>query len=165
MNYYTQNKEVLTAMENIFGQKFARNSKVNFAVSYSENRKMTMVLVQVVGIGSYHGLILVFTYSLTLFSVIKFNKNNVRSYGIFSKHSPPVEIIKKFIFRNIPPYNPLTVRKLREGDNDDKIDFKIEHLKNQIEQLKNKNRSYRDEIKNLKDRIALLNKKNKRNSQ
>lgn len=157
MNFFTTNKQVLEAMSTIFDQKFASNSKVNFAVSYSENRKMTMVVVQVVRAGFYHGLILVFTNSLTLYSVIKFNKNYIRNYGIFSKHSPPVDIIRKFIFRNIPPYNPLPVRKLKEGDGDE-TDLKIEKLKNQIGQLKNSSRGYRDEINNLRKRIRLMKK-------
>jgi hypothetical protein len=161
MNYYTQNKEVLKAMEDIFGQKFASSSRVNFSISYSQHRKMSMALVQIEGGGFHHALILVFTMSLTLYDVVKYYKSYVRKYGIMSKYSPPVNVIKKFIFKNIPPYNPLTVRKLREDNADDKINFKIENLKNQIEQLKNKNRSYRDEISNLKDRIQLLNKKNR----
>jgi predicted nucleic acid-binding Zn-ribbon protein len=81
-----------------------------------------------------------------------------------SKLTPPVTIIKNYVSKNIPSYNPLTNRKLKEDMAADTDDFKIEHLKNQIEQLKNKNRSYRDEIQNLKDRISLLNKKQKGNS-
>ncbi len=159
MNFYTQNKEVLTAMEDIFDQKFANNSRVNFSISYSQHRKMSMALVQIEGGGFHHALILVFTMSLTLYDVVKYYKSYVRKYGIMSKYSPPVNVIKKFIFKNIPPYNPLTVRKMREGESDDKMDFKIEQLKNQLEQCKNKNINYRNEIANLKDRIALLNKK------
>jgi hypothetical protein len=159
MNYFTQNKEVRTAMETIFSQKFASSARVNFSISYSQHRKMSMALVQIEGGGFHHALILVFTMSLTLYDVVKYYKSYVRKYGIMSKYSPPVNVIKKFIFKNIPPYNPLTVRKLREGETDVKIDFKIDNLKNQISQLQNKARSYRDEISNLKDRIALLNKK------
>ena len=129
---------------------------------------MTMVVVQVVRAGFYHGLILVFTNSLTLYSVIKFNKNllfliKLSSFEpfiniiCFSKRSPPVDIIRKFIFRNIPPYNPLPVRKLKEGDGDE-TDLKIEKLKNQIGQLKNSSRGYRDEINNLRKRIRLMKK-------
>ncbi len=122
-----------------------------------------MAIVQIEGAGFYHALILVFTMSLTLYDVVKYYNSYVRKYGILSKLTPPVEVIKKFIFKNIPPYNPLTVRKLREDNADDNTDFKIDNLKNQIEQLKNKNRSYRDEISNLKDRSTLLNKKLKQN--
>ena len=160
MNSYTQNKDILTAMGEIFDQKFTANSRINFSISYSQHRKMSIAVVQIEGAGFYHALILVFTMSLTLYDVVKYYKSYVRKYGILSKLTPPVEVIKKFIFRNIPQYNPLTVRKLREDVADDKTDFKIEQLKNQIEQLKNKNRAYRDEIQNLRDRIA-LNKKNK----
>jgi hypothetical protein len=159
MNYYTQNKEVLKAMEDIFGQKFAANSRIIFSIAYSHHRKMSMAIVQIEGAGFYHALVLVFTMSLTLYDVVKYYKSYVRKYGLLSKMTRPVEVIKKFIFKNIPPYNPLTVRKLKEDVADDKSDFKIENLKNQIEQLKNKNRAYRDEISNLKNKIKLLNKK------
>ena len=165
MNYYTQNKEVLKAMEDIFGQKFASNSRVNFSISYSQHRKMSMAIIQVDGGGFHHALILVFTMSLTLYDVVKYYKSYVRKYGILSKYTQPVAVIKSFIIKNIPQYNPLTIRKLREENADDKKDFKIDNLKNQIEQLKNKNRSYRDEIQNLKDRITLLNKKAKKSFQ
>jgi hypothetical protein len=159
MNYYTQNKEVLKAMETIFEQKFAANSRIIFSVAYSQHRKMSMVIVQVESAGFSHALILIFTISLALYDVVKYNKSYVRKYGIMSKYSPPVDTIKKFIFKNVPTYIPITIRKLKEDVADDKDDFKIENLKNQIEQLKNKNRAYRDEIQNLRSRITLLNKK------
>ncbi len=165
MNYYTQNKEVLKAMEDIFGTRFSQNSRINFSISYSQHRKMSMAIIQVDGGGFHHALILVFTMSLTLYDVVKYYKSYVRKYGILSKYTQPVAVIKSFIIKNIPQYNPLTIRKLREENADDKKDFKIDNLKNQIEQLKNKNRSYRDEIQNLKDRITLLNKKAKKSFQ
>lgn len=162
MNYSTDNTEIKKAMETIFNTKLSQNSKVNFSVSYSQQRKLSMVVVQVDGLNFYHALILVYTKSLSLYDVVKYNKSYVRKYGILSKLTPPVTLIKNYVSKNIPSYNPLTNRKLREDFAVDNVDLKIENLKNQIEQLKNKNRSYRDEIQNLKDRISLLNKKQKR---
>ena len=51
----------------------------------------------------------------------------------------------------------MPVRKLKEGDGDE-TDLKIEKLKNQIEQLKDSSRAYRDEINNLRKRIRLMKK-------
>ncbi|MDR3596575.1 hypothetical protein [Clostridium sp.] len=163
MNYSTNNQEILKAMETIFNTKFPQNSKVNFAVSYSQHRKLSMVVIQVDAANFYHALILVYTKGLSLYDVVKYNKSVVRRYGILSKLTPPVTKIKNYILKYIPSSNPLTNRKLNEGNAVDNEDLKIDNLKNQIEQLKNKNRSYRDEIQNLKDRISLLNKKHKRN--
>ena len=159
MNYTTKNKEVLRAMETIFGQKFANNSITNFSVAYSQHRKLSIVVVQIEGANFYHALILVYTKSLMLYDVVKYYKSTVRKYGILSKYTPPVEIIKKFITKKIPPYNPLTNKKLSEEIADDKTDFRIENLKNQIEQLKNKDKSRRYEIKTLRDKIKLMRKK------
>lgn len=160
MNYYTQNKEVLKAMEDIFGQRFAKNSRVNFAVSYSQKRKLSWVIVQIDGV-VYKGLILVYNNTLMLFDVLKYDRTHFRRYGLLSQLTPQISILKAFIAKNIPPYNPLANRQLKESANSDKTDFKVEQLKNQIEQLKNKNRSYRDEIQSLRNRITLMNKKNK----
>ena|ERR1035437_4598348 len=164
MNYTTNNPDILKAMETIFNTKFPQNSIVNFAVSYSQHRKLSLVVVQFDGANFYHALILVYTKGLSLYDVVKYNKSVVRRYGILSKLTPPVTLIKNYISKYIPSNNPLTNRKLKEGNAVDNEDLKIDNLKNQIEQLKNKNRSYRDEIQNLKDRISLLNKKQKRNS-
>lgn len=158
MNYYTNNAEILNAMATIFNTKFRHNSKVNFAISYSQSRKMSIVVVQVDGAYFYHALILVYTKSLSLYDVVIYNKSFVRKYGILSKLTPPVTVIKSFITKNISPYNPLSNRKLKEDVADDKEDFRITNLKSQISQLKNKNRSYRDEIKSLRNRIALIKK-------
>jgi uncharacterized protein YqgV (UPF0045/DUF77 family) len=163
MNYSTNNQDILKAMSTIFNTKFPQNSKVNFAVAYSQHRKLSMVVIQVEGANFYHALILVYTKGLSLYDVVKYNKSVVRRYGILSKLTPPVTTIKNYILKYIPSSNPLTNRKLKEGNAVNNEDLKIDNLKNQIEQLKNKNRSYRDEIQNLKDRIALLNKKQKRN--
>jgi type II secretory pathway component GspD/PulD (secretin) len=163
MNYSTTNQDILRAIETIFNTKFPQNSKVNFAVSYSQHRKLSMVIVQVDGANFYHALILVYNKGLSLYDVVKYNKSVVRRYGILSKLTPPVTLIKNYVSKYIPSNNPLTSRKLKEENAADNEDLKIDNLKNQIEQLKNKNRSYRDEIQNLKDRIALLNKKHKRN--
>jgi hypothetical protein len=164
MNYSTDNTDIKKAMETIFDTKLPQNSKVNFSISYSQQRKLSMVVVQIDGLNFYHALILIYTKSLNLYDVVRYNKSYVRKYGLMSKLTPPVTIIKNYVSKNIPSYNPLTNRKLKEDMAADTDDFKIEHLKNQIEQLKNKNRSYRDEIQNLKDRISLLNKKQKGNS-
>ena len=164
MNYSTDNKDILEVMETIFNTKFPRKSKVNFAVSYSQHRKLSIVVVQVDGANFYHALILVYTHSLNLYDVVKYNKSYVRKYGILSKLTPAVTIIKNFISKNIPSYNQLANRRLKEDSAVDNDDYKIEKFKNQIEQCKNRNRSYRDEIQNLKDRLSLINKKQKRNN-
>jgi hypothetical protein len=161
MNYSTDNTEIKKAMEIIFDTKLPQNSKVNFSISYPQQKKQSFVVVQVDGLNFYHALILVYTKSLSLYDVVKYNKSYVRKYGILSKLTPPVTTIKNYVSKYIPSYNPLTNRKLKEGIAADTDDFKIEQLQNQIEHLKNKNRSYRDEIQNLKSRIALLKEKNK----
>lgn len=158
MNYFTHNKNILEAMEVIFATKFPANSKVNIAITYSHHRKMSMAILQIEDANFYHALILVFTKSLTLYDVVKYYKAYVRKYGIMSRYSPPVEVIKRFIFKNIPTYNPLSNRKLKENEAADNDIIRIEKLKNQIDHLKNKNRFYRDEIAHLKDNIKLLKK-------
>ncbi len=160
MNYSTDNTEIKKAMEIIFDTKLPQNSKVNFSISYPQQRKQSFVVVQVDGLNFYHALILVYTKSLSLYDVVKYNKSYVRRYGILSKLTPPVTLIKNYVTKFIPSHNPLTNKKLKEDNAADNNDFRIEQMKNQIEQLKNKNRSYRDEIQNLKSRITLLNKKN-----
>jgi len=162
MNFNTTNKEIVNAVETIFNVKLPKNSKVNFGVSYAVHRKLSTVNIQVDQLNIYHGIFLIFSKSLVLYDVLVYTKGYIRKYGILSKLTPQISTIKKFIIQNIPPYTPINIRNLNEAVDNDA--FKIENLKNQIEQLKNKNRSYRDEIQNLKSRIELLNKKSKNNS-
>ena len=162
MNYYTTNTEILGAMGAIFDTNFPQNSKVNFAVSYSQHRRMSFVVIQIDGANFYHALILIYTKGLSLYDVVKYYRLNVRKFGTLSKLTPQITVLKDFIYKNIPKYSPLTNRKLKEDVAADKEDFRIDSLKSQIEQLKNKNKSYRNTISNLRSKISLLNKRNRR---
>lgn len=161
MNFETKNVKVYEALTDIFGS-LPNTSKVIFAVDYSQNRKLSAVIVQVENASYYHGLIYFYTRSITLYDVVKYKNKTLFRLGQLSQLVPQIKMINKFILKNIPHTNPLAQRKLREDAVD--IELKNDSLKNSLEQCKNKNRSFRDQIANLKGKIKILNDKNKNSS-
>jgi hypothetical protein len=162
MNYYTINANILEALTDIFGS-MPNTAKVNFAADYSQNRKLTSVTVQVENAPYYHGLIFIYTRSVSLYDVLKYRNKTIYRQGQLTQMTPQINLINKFILKHIPHMNQLAQRKIKE-EMDDAADIKNDSLKNSLEQCKNQKRSYRDEIGNLKDKIAIINKKQKRNS-
>jgi len=163
MNFETKNVKVYEALTDIFGS-LPNTSRVIFAVDYSQNRKLTAVIVQVENAPYYHGLIFFYTRSITLYDVVKYKNKTLYRLGQLSQLVPQIKLINKFILKNIPHMNPLAQRKLREDADAVDTDFKNDNLKNQLEQCKNKNRSFRDQIANLKGKIKILNDKNRSSS-
>jgi len=163
MNFVTDNKEVYEALDDIF-DSLPNTSKVNFAVDYSQNRKISSVTVQVENAPYVHGLIFIYSRSVNLFDVLKYRNKTVYRQGQLTQLTPQIILINKFILKNIPHMNPMAQRKLKEDVAVDNIDFKHDSLENSLERCKNKNRSYRDDIQNLKDKIKILNDKLNKNN-
>ncbi len=156
MNFYSKNKYLMNGLSKLFGIPLADDMRINYSVSYSQKRRISIVLVELAYTPIVHSLIFFYNRGISLYDVILYDRRKIVRKGStgFIKH---IHKINKQILRNIPRINRILSYKLREdkeGSREDKFD------KLEIEKLKNELRLSRDTISSLQRQIKLLKKKN-----
>jgi hypothetical protein len=158
MNFFSENnKELRELVLQLLGGRFSNAKRVNFSVSYAQNRKLSTVVIEVSPCSTVHALIFFYTRSLRLLDAI--NYRNRRYFRITRSGDAlkRIDRINKFILSKIPKLSPIALRRIREEDDSDGSD---ELMKQQIQHLKDKNRieqdvsrSLRNQIKGLRSRV------------
>ena len=159
MNFYTEhNPEIRQAVVKLLRGGFPNVKRVNFSVSYAQNRKISIVTVELVPVSVTHGLIFFYTRSLRL--VDSFSYRNGRFYRIARTGDALklINLINKFILTKLPRLSPIALRRIKEESG--RSDGGDELKKQQIQHLKDKNRieqdvsrSLRNQIKGLRSRV------------
>jgi hypothetical protein len=154
MNYYTTNADVRESVLKLLGTGFSDATKVNFAVSYSQARKMSIVVIEVSPSNIVHSLIFFYSRGLALYDVFCFKSKyffRVVQSGQAFKH---VDRINRFLMKGIPKFNPYAQRKVDEETKSDaeieSKEYQIQRLKDRISIEQEKNRSLQNQIKALK---------------
>ena len=126
--------------------------RVNFGVSYSQNRKLSVVTVELSPTASIHSLIYIYSRSLTLYDVLAFKNKRYFKVSRGSKESEHVERINKVVMKDIPKRNPINARELDEDDESmmQLKDNQIQHLKDRLRIEQERSRSLRNQLKRLK---------------
>jgi len=156
MNYFTTNKDVLDSVLKLLGSGFSDARQVNFGVSYTQNRKMSVIVIEVSPSTIVHSLIFFYSKGMMLYDVFSYKSKScfrVLQSGQSFKH---VDKINKFLMNGIQKYNPIAQRKIEEEMNSETEietkDNQIQHLKDRTSIEQGKNRSLQNQIKALKAR-------------
>jgi len=156
MNYLTKNPKVNAILEKVFQFK-SPSGRVNLAVDYSQNRRLTAVILQLEHTNLIHGLIFYYNRSYKLYDVLMYRNRAYWRVGELKRFALDLDFIDKFIQRNIPRSNQINPRYLKESENIWKVKYEV--LKTQLDYEKSKAENLRSQIKSLRDQITLLKKK------
>ena len=166
MNFYSKNKYLLDGMSKMFNISLTKDMRINYAVSYAQNRRVTIVLVELTYSPIIHSLIFFYNRGLSLYDVILYDRRKIIRKG-------PAGLIKyihkinKQILKNIPRINRIYSYKLRENEEGSREEefqeIEIDKLKNQLRLSKDTISSLRRELKNEK-RKHRLEKNSKKDS-
>lgn len=159
MNYYTTNHDVLDSVKSIIGSGFSDAKQVNIGVEYSQNRKMSVIVIELSPSTIVNSLVFFYSKGLALYDVISYKSKHfvrVAQSGQSFKH---VDRINKFLMNGIAKYNPIAQRKIaEETDSDNEIQSK----ENQIIRLKDLLRIQRDTNASLRNQVKAEKAKNNR---
>jgi gas vesicle protein len=159
-------------MKNIITELFDNDiqieDRVNFSVSYSQNRSMSVVTIQISRTSAVHALMFFYTRAYSLYDVIRYNRKQIVRMKSSSKHIKLINEVNKYILKKISKNDPTTQRKLSEvismikEDNQEACDARIESLKNDLRVARDMNKSLRDKIRRLRELLRSQNDRDKK---
>lgn len=153
MNYYSNDKDLIKSVAKLLGDGFSMAERVNFGVSYSQSRKLSVVVVELMPTASIHSLIFFYSRGMTLYDVVAFKNKRYYKVNRGNKEFGDVEKINQIVMKDIPKRNPINARGLDE--NDDSMmqlkDNQIQHLKDRLRIEQERSRSLRNQIKALRN--------------
>ncbi len=151
MNYFSTDNDLIKSVAHLLGYGHSRAERVNFGVSYSQNRRLSIVTVELAPTVNLHSLIYIYTRGQALYDVLAVK--NKRYYRVNQKGDEAEHVgrINKLVMEDIPKRNPINARELDE--NDDSMmqlkDNQIQHLKDRLRIEQERSRSLRNQIKAL----------------
>ena len=156
MNFYSKDETLLKELSKLFNIPLNNNMKVNYSVSYSQNRRLSIVVIELSFTPIVHSLIFFYSRSLTLYDVLFYHQKRFQrlTNSSFRKY---VDKINKKILRNLPRINKFHYSQIKEFDENNR---KEELLNIEIDNLKNNLRLSKDTISNLRRQIKNLKSKN-----
>lgn len=154
MNYYSEDLELIKSVAKLLGDGFSMAERVNFGVSYSQNRRLSIVTIELMPTASIHSLIYFYSRGLTLYDVVAYKNKRYFKVNRGSKEFGDVEKINQIVLKYIPKRNPINSREIQEDD-DSMLQLKdeqIQHLKDRLRISAETLRSLRNQIKILKNK-------------
>lgn len=148
MNYFSKDKDLIKAVAKLLGDGFNMAERVNFGVSYSQNRKLSVVIVELMPTASIHSLIFFYSRSLSLYDVVAYKNKRYYKVNRGNKEFGDVEKINQIVIKDIPKRNPINAREL---DEEVEQDYALEHQKDLLRIARETIRSLRNQIKSLKN--------------
>ena len=154
MNFYTEHHpEIRDAVVKLLRGGFPNVKRVNFSVSYAQNRKISIVTVELVPVSVTHGLIFFYTRSLRLMDAFSYRNGRFFRITRSGEALKLIDLINKFILTKIPRLSPIALRRIKEDSSSDGGD---DLKKQQIQHLKDKNRIEQDVSRSLRNQIKSL---------
>jgi hypothetical protein len=157
MNYFSRDEDIKQSVLKLLGGGFSKKiERVNFGVAYSQNRKLSVIIIEVAPSSIIHSIVLFYTKGVVLYDAVTFK--NKRFFRIVrgTKAFGQVEKISEMLLKEIPKSNPYMARELdEEVDLDSRLQMKnaqIQHLKDRLRIEAGKNQNLRNQIKVLKHR-------------
>ncbi|MBX2977449.1 MAG: hypothetical protein KF721_15085 [Ignavibacteriaceae bacterium] len=168
MLYYSTNPKMNKIISELFDNDIQIEDRVNFSVSYSQNRSMSVVTIQISRTSAVHALMFFYTRAYSLYDVIRYNRKQIVRMKSSSKHIKLINEMNKYILKKISKNDPTTQRKLSEvisiieQDSQDNNEARIESLKNDLRVARDVNKSLRDKISRLRELLKTQNDRDKK---
>jgi hypothetical protein len=152
MNYVTTIPKVRDAVMQLLGTGFSDAQKVHIGVTYSQTRKLSIIIIEVSPTPIIHSLIFFYSRNMTLSDVLFYRNKRYVRIGQGGKAFKCVDFINRFLLNKIPRYSPYIQKKIEEEANSEieSKDNQIQHLKDMLRIQRDTNQSLRNQIKALR---------------
>lgn len=154
MQYFSNDTNLKKLVNKIFDNELPSEGRVNFSVGYSQNKSMSIVVVEMSRTPIVHALLFFYNRSFGLFDVIRYKQKQWKRLGTAGKSIDAIHQLNKLILKKIPRSNQQGERRLKESlliEAECVLqDFRIKSLKDQIRILRDQNQSLKNQIKYLK---------------
>ena len=159
MNYYSENNnEVRELVLKLLGGGLSNVKRINFSVSYSQNRKLSVVTIEASPSPTIQGLIFFYSRSLKLYDAIAYRGRQFRRINRSGDSLKRMDRINRFILEKIPRFSPIAIRKIKEASTSDSgnelKDQQIQRLKDRLRIQQDTNQGLRNQLKALRDRLS-----------
>lgn len=155
MNFFSENNpELRELVLKLLGGGFSSARRINFSVSYSQPRKMSVITIEAYPASAIHALIFFYTRSLRLFDAIVYRQRMFRRINRSGDSLKRLDYINRFILKKLPTFSPIANRRIKEASTsgDEVKDQQIQHFKDRIRIAQETNRSLRNQLKALRAR-------------
>jgi hypothetical protein len=157
MNYYDDNShDVRDLVLKLLGAGLTNVKRINFSVSYSQNRKLSAVIIEPSPSSTIQALIFFYTRSLRLYDAIGYRGRRLYRINRSGDSLKRLDRLNQFILKKSPRFSPISIRKIKEETNsdigDELKDQQIQRLKDRLQIEKDNNRSLRNQMKVLRTR-------------
>jgi hypothetical protein len=156
MNFYSEhNAKIDNDVHELLGMDSQGSKRINFAVSYSQNRKLSVVVIEVSPSTIIHSLVFFYTRGLTLLDAWRYRNRQFQRIPRGGDSLQRIDRLNKFILMMIPEYAPVGPRRISEADSvttadNDRKDQQIQRLKDRIRVEQDISRGLRNQIKTLR---------------
>ena len=157
MNFFSQgNEQIKNDVQDLLGKHFPEAVRVNFGVAYSQNRKLSVVVIEMAPCSIVHSLIFFYTRGLVLYDAWYYRGMTFHRLGRGGDPFNRLDRLNKFILGKIPKYSPLAPREIKESSldssSDKRKDEEIQRLKDRLRIQQDSNRSLRNQLKTSRER-------------
>lgn len=155
MLYYSNDPQIIKIVNEIFDNDFSSNVRVNFSVCYSQQKRMSTIVIEMSPTPIVHSLIFYYSRSFSLYDVVRYKQKQIKRLGTATSPINEIHKLNKYILKHISRSNQTGERRIKEEliNEVDCVskDYQIQSLKNQL-------RIARDTIKSLRDKIKYSKK-------
>lgn len=154
MLYYSNDPKIISLVNEIFDNEFPSNVRVNFSVCYSQNKSMSIVVIEMSKTPFVHALFFFYSRSFGLYDVIRYKQKHWKRLNTSGNGIDKIHSLNKLILKHIARSNPSGERKIKEEllNETDCIskDYQIQSLRDRLKIANDTIRSLQNKIKHLR---------------
>ena len=160
MNYVSENnREIRELVLNLLGSGFSNAKRINFSVSYSQSRKLSVITVEVSPSSTIHALLFFYTRAFSLYDAFIYKSRTFHRLSGVGGSLARMDEINRFMLEKLPRYNPIAARKIAE-ETGSKCDAELKDQ--QIQRMKDRLRIEKDSNQSLRNQLKALRARNNR---
>ena len=141
MNYYSTDIDLRQSVASLLKLSPETVKRVNISISYSQNRKKSIVTIEVSPSSTIQALFFVYTRSLTLFDVFSYRSKSVYRISRNARTVQHIDRINRLLLTRVANASLIAPKNITEDDDEQE---KLKQKDLQMQQLKDKNRLDRE---------------------
>jgi len=81
MNFYSTNKDLLNGLSKLFNISLTNDMRINYSVSYSKKRRLSIVIIELSYTPIVHSLIFFYNRGISLYDVVLYDRRKIVRRG------------------------------------------------------------------------------------
>jgi len=154
MNFYTEdNIEIIAAVAALLMTEQSSIKRVTFAVSYPQNRRPSVITIEVSPSPTLQCLLFIYTRGRTLYDVISYRSKRFVRVSKNREAVQHIDRINHYLLTHVANVMPYAPKNIHEEDDEQE---KLKQKDLQMQQLKDRNRVDKNTIQSLRSQMKTL---------